>query len=133
MAFALDHIVLNVRDIDASIAFYSGLIGLGVERLEEYKRGELPFPSLRVNAETIVDLLPEELWASSTEVQAGENMNHFCIAVSLADWERIESGLDAAGVSIEAGPMILSGARGDGNAVYVRDPDGNRVEIRYYD
>ena len=41
--------------------------------------------------------------------------------------------LAAAGVDIEMGPLMLSGARGDGTSIYVRDPDGNRVELRYYD
>ena len=55
---AMDHIVLNVPDIDRSLAFYIDVLGLEPERLEEFRQGKVPFPSVRVSAETVIDLFP---------------------------------------------------------------------------
>ena len=53
----LDHIVLNVTDVERSLAFYEGVLGLPAERVEAWRRGELRFPSVRVNEGTIIDLV----------------------------------------------------------------------------
>ena len=47
---AMDHIVLNVPDIDRSLAFYMDVLGLEPERLDKFRRGEAPFPSVRISA-----------------------------------------------------------------------------------
>jgi catechol 2,3-dioxygenase-like lactoylglutathione lyase family enzyme len=44
---SLDHIVLNVSDVDRSLAFYVGGLGLEPVRLGEYRRGDVKFPSVR--------------------------------------------------------------------------------------
>ncbi len=54
----LDHIVLNVGDIDRSLEFYIRVLGLGGERVQEFKQGKIGFPSVRINEHTIVDLFP---------------------------------------------------------------------------
>ena len=54
---ALDHIVLNVADVERSLAFYSQTLGMAAERVEAWRRGELRFPSVRVNEATIIDLV----------------------------------------------------------------------------
>ena len=54
----LDHIVLNVGDIDRSLKFYIEVLGLQPERLDEFKAGKVGFPSVRINADTIIDLFP---------------------------------------------------------------------------
>jgi catechol 2,3-dioxygenase-like lactoylglutathione lyase family enzyme len=53
----LDHVVLNVADVERSLAFYCDELGLAPERVEEWRRGEILFPSVRVDAHTIIDLL----------------------------------------------------------------------------
>ena len=55
---AMDHIVLNVPDIDRSMAFYTQVLGLESERWEEFRQGKVPFPSVRVSPETVIDLFP---------------------------------------------------------------------------
>ena len=132
MEARLDHIVLNVHDTERALAFYTEVIGLAAERVEGWRKGELPFPSVRLNADTIIDLLPPELWGRGADAQARPNMDHFCMAVAANQWPALEKRLAAAGVAIELGPMTLSGAHGDGTAVYIRDSEGNRVELRYY-
>jgi catechol 2,3-dioxygenase-like lactoylglutathione lyase family enzyme len=125
---ALDHIVLNVADVERSLAFYQRHLGLPVERVEGWRKGELPFPSLRINAATIIDLV-----AAAPERASGrENLAHFCLVTEATDLEAVKRELEAAGVAVERGPVLRSGARGQALSIYFRDPDQNLVELRTY-
>lgn len=121
--YALDHIVLNVADVERSLAFYSDQLGLPSERIEQWRAGKVSFPSVRVNDQTIIDLV--------SNAPSGNNLAHFCL-VTEGSGDSLVEELQARGVEIERGPGKRSGARGDGTSVYVRDPDGNQVEIRCY-
>ena len=55
MECEMDHIVLNVEDDEKMITFYSKVLMLAPERLEEYNAGDVPFPSVRLNSDTITD------------------------------------------------------------------------------
>jgi catechol 2,3-dioxygenase-like lactoylglutathione lyase family enzyme len=133
MKLELDHIVLAVRDMDAMLRFYLDVVGLTPHRVDEYRSGAALFPCARISESALIDLLPPALWdAGDGEARTYPNLNHFCLALEQGEWEPMLARLDAAGVDIEAGPMTLSGARGDGTSIYVRDPDGNRVELRHY-
>jgi len=118
----VDHVVLNVADVERSLAFYCGELGLAPVRVEEWRRGEVPFPSARVTAATIIDLFATP--------RTGVNADHLCLVVEPMD-------LDALAVSgrftVVDGPGRRFGARGDGTSLYILDPDGNTVELRYYD
>ena len=114
-----DHIVLNVADVERSIAFYAGL-GLEPVRVEAWRRGEVFFPSMRASADTIIDLLQAD--------RSGTNADHFCLVVEPIDFDAVK-----AGYQVVDGPARRFGARGDGTSLYVKDPDGNTVELRYYD
>lgn len=118
----LDHIVLNVADAERSLAWYTGVLGLAGERVEEWRRGEAPFPSVRVDGSTIIDLFALE--------RTGENADHFCLVMPAGDWEEM---VEAGTVPVEKGPSKVFGARGMGLSIYTRDPDGNLVELRRYD
>ncbi len=134
MRLELDHVVLAVVDMDAMLRFYVDVLGLAPHRVEEFRAGAALFPCARVNDGTLIDLLPRAMWDTGDALdRTFPNMNHFCLALEKRDWTAMLERLAAGGVEIEAGPMTLSGARGDGTSVYVRDPDGNRVELRYYD
>ena len=132
MRIAFDHIVLNVRDVDRALRFYGEVIGLVPERVEQYKAGKIPFPSLRINDDTIVDLLPPEIWGGGEPGERRTNVDHFCLAVDATSWPALQQRLEQANVAIELGPITLFGAHGDGTAVYVRDSEGNRIELRTY-
>jgi extradiol dioxygenase family protein len=95
----------------------------------------VPFPCARISENTLIDLLPPAMWnfEGAGERTLYTNMNHFCIALEKSEWDAQLARLAAAGVEIELGPMMLSGARGEGTSIYIRDPDGNRVELRYYE
>jgi catechol 2,3-dioxygenase-like lactoylglutathione lyase family enzyme len=135
MKLELDHIVLAVTDMDAMLKFYIDVLGLTPHRVEQYRAGTVPFPCARITANTLIDLLPPAMWSfgDANERTTYTNLNHFCLALEKGDWDAQLARLEQAGVEIEMGPMMLSGARGDGMSIYIRDPDGNRVELRYYE
>lgn len=116
----IDHVVLNVADARRSLEFYVGVLGLEAVRLAEWEAGEAPFVSVRVHDGFIIDLMELE--------RSGENADHFCLVVE----DDIDELIVAGTITPEAGPMDLFGARGQGYSVYLRDPDGNRVELRNY-
>jgi catechol 2,3-dioxygenase-like lactoylglutathione lyase family enzyme len=126
----LDHIVLNVRDVERSLDFYHRVLGLPAERVGAWRKGEVGFPSVRVNDAIIIDLfgMPED----GGTARPGLNLNHFCLVTERADLEAAAQELTQAGVTIERGPAVRSGARGNGLSVYFRDPDANLIELRTY-
>ena len=123
----LDHIVLNVADVERSLAFYQDTLGLAAERVEAWRSGKLQFPSVRVNASTIIDLV-----AAPGANRQQPNLAHFCLVTDRQDLVGVARELTAAGVQIEVGPAVRSGARGDGLSIYFRDPDDNLIELRTY-
>ena len=118
---ALDHVVLNVADVERSLAFYCGELGLVPERVDEWRRGEVRFPSVRVDPHTIIDLLAAP--------RTGENSDHLCLVVEPTDLDAVKA---SGRFEVVDGPATRFGARGDGTSLYVKDPDGNTVELRHY-
>lgn len=130
----LDHIVLNVGDIHRSLKFYTDVLGLQAERLDEFKAGKVGFPSVRINGDTIIDLFPTR-GAADADNQAEKrqgNLNHFCMVVEQRDFSGIVGYLAQHGITVREGPVSRWGARGRATSVYFLDPDGNEVEIRCY-
>ena len=129
----LDHIVLNVGDIERSLSFYTEVLGLKGERVEEFKSGKVGFPSVRVNDGTIIDLFPRKQPVSAADGKKNNgNLNHFCMVVGAEDFAGITEYLAANHIAIREGPVSRWGARGRATSVYFLDPDGNEVEIRCY-
>ena len=125
---ALDHIVLNVQDVQRSLDFYHGHLGLPAERVDAWRRGEVRFPSVRVNDATIIDLVQSVADGTAQTT----NLAHFCLATDSPDLESAIQALADAGVRVEQGPVVRSGARGDALSIYFRDPDNNQIELRTY-
>jgi catechol 2,3-dioxygenase-like lactoylglutathione lyase family enzyme len=129
----LDHIVLNVGDIDRSLKFYTEVLGLKGERVEEFRAGKVSFPSVRINDQTIIDLFPRKNDpAKLAPEKVSRNLNHFCLVVGPADFSGIVDYLQGNKVVIREGPVSRWGAQGRATSVYFFDPDGNEVEIRCY-
>lgn len=120
---ALDHVVLVVRDVERSVAWYRDVLGMPVEQLEQWRSGERPFPSVRVDPGTIVDLVAGE--------PDGTNMDHLALVVDGVSLEELAAA-PPEGVSVLGPPRRLSGARGAGTALYLSDPDGHTIELRTY-
>jgi catechol 2,3-dioxygenase-like lactoylglutathione lyase family enzyme len=116
-----DHVVLVSPDPERLVDWYRDVLGLEVLRLEEWRRNEVPFISFRVSATFLIDVMRGE--------RTGTNVDH--LALTAADVDLDE--LAASGTfDVELGPADLYGAQGTGRGLYVKDPDGNRVELRTY-
>lgn len=117
----IDHVVLKVADVERSVTWYRDLLGLEPERLEEWRRHEVLFVSLRVDGTTLVDLL---------EVAPdGVNVDHVAFLVEPTDLAALAA---SDTFDVHMGPTELFGAQGNGQGVYVTDPDGHRIELRTY-
>lgn len=115
-----DHLVLVVADVERSLAWYVDVLGLAPERVEEWRAGQVFFPSVRISPISVIDIIPGE--------RAGTNVDHLCLVV--------DGDVDAIARSgrfdVVEGPAQRWGAQGVATSVYVRDPDGNVVELRRY-
>jgi catechol 2,3-dioxygenase-like lactoylglutathione lyase family enzyme len=127
---AMDHIVLNVTDIERSLAFYINVIGLKGERVDQFRRGEVGFPSVRISESTLIDLMKVD--APPLTEGAPRNLNHYCMVAESLDLPALVEMLQRNDVPVLRGPVSRWGARGQAMSVYLLDPDGNEIEIRCY-
>jgi catechol 2,3-dioxygenase-like lactoylglutathione lyase family enzyme len=126
---SVDHIAFNSTDVERSLDFYIGRLGLPAERIEEYRAGKVPFPSVRLNAETIIDLFPPAYHRASP---GGRNVNHIALTLDCSAPE-IEAFLVSRQIDIAREMIGNFGARGDNaHAFHVIDPDGNMLELHSY-
>jgi catechol 2,3-dioxygenase-like lactoylglutathione lyase family enzyme len=126
----IDHIVIRCKDVERQMRFYIDILGLEPYRVDEYRAGKVFFPSARVNEGMIIDLFPRP-----NEEPVGDgprNLDHYCLTIAPTDLNKVAAHLQEQGVTVEGEPKKRSGARGDGYSIYVRDFEGNRVELRYY-
>ncbi|GAA4596429.1 VOC family protein [Planotetraspora phitsanulokensis] len=118
---AFDHLVLNVEDVERALEFYCGVLGLEPVRVAEWRAGQVGFPSVRVTPETIIDMVRRPRGES--------NVDHICLVVEPLDWQEV---VDSGVFTVIEGPVGRFGARGNATSIYVLDPDGNTVELRWY-
>ena len=124
---ALDHLVLAVEDVERSLAWYCDVVGLQPVRVGEWRAGRVPFPSVRVDPGTIIDLV------TATGPLAGSgNLDHFCLVCEVEEAAELTEWAEGAGLHVIEGPDRRFGARGIATSIYVKDPDGNTVEFRRY-
>jgi catechol 2,3-dioxygenase-like lactoylglutathione lyase family enzyme len=116
----IDHIVVNCSDVEKSLAWYHDRLGLEAERVEGWRKGEVPFPSLRVSPTAVIDLFPAS--------PDGVNVDHFCLVIAPTDLDQLAKQFPGA----RRGDGLF-GAQGFASSVYVHDPDGNTIELRYYE
>jgi len=123
-----DHIVLRIRDKDRMLAFYAGVLGLSIDR----DRPELGLTHVRAGPQ-MIDLVtldgPLGRKGGAGPAETGRNLDHFALQVRPFDEPAIRAHLAANGVDvIEEGDRY--GADGDGFSLYIRDPEGNVVELK---
>jgi predicted NUDIX family NTP pyrophosphohydrolase/catechol 2,3-dioxygenase-like lactoylglutathione lyase family enzyme len=124
---ALDHIVVVSDDVEGSLRFWCGTLGLEAVRVDEWRLGSVPFPSVRVDAATIIDLLPRRGEAPRQDLARA--LDHICLVVEPTDLAAVA----ASGVlDVIEGPAARFGARGMGTSLYVQGPDGLVIELRHY-
>jgi catechol 2,3-dioxygenase-like lactoylglutathione lyase family enzyme len=121
----LDHLVLTVGDLDATVAFYAGVLGMRHEIFGD-GRSALRFGDAKINLHQ-VDRTFDPKAAAPTPGSAD-----LCFVASVPLRE-VQSRLASAGVPIEEGPIARTGALGPIVSVYLRDPDGNLIEISTYE
>ena len=126
----MDHIVLRNKDVEVSLKFYTEVLGLQAERIDEWRAGEVRFPSARINADTIIDFFGTDQDPIGKE--GDKNQDHYCMVIEPTDMEELKSKFEAMGVEIQAGPGKRWGSHGDGISLYIYDPDDNVVELRHY-
>jgi catechol 2,3-dioxygenase-like lactoylglutathione lyase family enzyme len=124
----LDHVVLRVAELERSLRFYCDALGCRVER----RLDALGLVQLRAGA-ALIDLVPVDSplgrAGGSAPGAAGRNLDHFALQVARFDAEALRAHLAARGV--EAGEVAERyGALGMGPSLYLRDPDGNVVELK---
>ena len=126
----MDHIVLRIKDVETSLKFYSETLGMQTERVEQWRAGEIRFPSVRLNDDTIIDFFGTD--QAPIGKDGIRNQDHYCMVIEPTDMEELKSKFEAMGVGIQAGPGKRWGSHGDGISLYIYDPDDNVVELRHY-
>lgn len=117
----LDHVVLRCRDQARALDFYTRVLGLAEERRLE----QIGLIQLRAGA-SMLDLVP-----AAARDEEGRNVDHFCLGVETDDLAETARYLRAQGVEVmQDEPQTRYGARGLGPSIYVRDSEGNVVELK---
>lgn len=124
----LDHVVVRVRDLDAALGFYVGALGC----TEERRSDALGLIQLRAGA-SLIDLVPVDSplgkHGGGAPDPNAKNVDHFCLRIEPIDAGALAAHLRAHGV--EPGDVgERYGADGYGPSMYLRDPDGNTVELK---
>lgn len=123
----IDHIVLNVRDVDKSAAWYEGVLGMRRETFGDDHRTALLFGGQKINLRPVS--ADPDVWITGASDAPGSADLCFITAVPPDD---VVAHLRVCGISLVDGPVARTGALGPMRSVYCRDPDGNLVEIATY-
>lgn len=124
----IDHLVLRTGALESMIRFYRQVLGMSVERRVD----DIGLVQLRAGR-SLVDLVPVDgvlgRKGGAAPGPEGRNLDHLCLRVEPFDEAAVRAHLAASGV--EAGPTEMRyGAEGTGPSIYIRDPDGNTVELK---
>lgn len=124
----LDHVVLRVRDVARMRAFYCDVLGCTFERAQP----ELGLTQLRAG-DSLIDLISIDgklgrAGGAAPGVE-GRNVDHFCLAVTPYDEAALRAFLIAHGAEVGVAGSRY-GAEGEGPSLYLRDPEGNELELK---
>ena len=121
----LDHLVLTVASIDRTVTFYENALGMTAQRFtvaDGTTRTALAFGAQKIN----LHQAGAEFEPKAAHPNPGSADLCFLSTTALEDWQ---SHLAAQGITIEEGPVPRTGATGPIRSIYVRDPDGNLIEV----
>lgn len=118
---SLDHLVLTVRDVEASIAFYRDHLGMEPVTFAAGRRA-LAFADQKINLHEA----GAEFEPKAAHPQPGSADLCFLVSEPVAE---LAARLGAGGVTVLDGPVARTGATGPIVSIYLRDPDGNLIEL----
>ena len=121
---SLDHVVLTVKDIDATCSFFAKVLGMEIVTFGENRKA-LSFGSQKINLQQ----LGRESTLKAERPTPGSGDVCFITSVALSD---VIAHLNFCGVKLIAGPVERNGASGLMMSVYFRDPDMNLIEVSNY-
>jgi catechol 2,3-dioxygenase-like lactoylglutathione lyase family enzyme len=124
----IDHVVLRVVDVDRAVRFYTEVLGCSIEKLQL----EIGLHQLRAGR-ALIDLVSVDgklgRAGGAAPGAEGRNLDHFCLRVEPWNEQAIFDWLDAHGV--DHGELASrNGAEGEGPSIYLKDPDGNTIELK---
>ncbi|MDR5867507.1 VOC family protein [Halomonas koreensis] len=121
MLSGLDHLVITVTDISRAVDFYTRVLGLDV-RYRDRERVDLMLGDMALRLHwTATDITPR----AATPTPGSQDL---CLRSRLP-LDEVQRHLEALSVEVELGPVIRQGATGELDSLYLRDPDGNLLEI----
>ena len=125
---SLDHIVLRVADVERSMAYYTTVLGCSVEHIsDEIGLYQLRAGDFIIDLVDVAGVLGRE--GGPAPGLAAHNVDHFCVRIEPFDEDKLRRFLADHGV--EAGRLYNNwGGDGRGPSIYVKDPDGNTVELK---
>ncbi len=127
-ATAIDHVVLKVSDVSRSESFYVRYLGATPEMRDEFLRGDRGFLSMRIG-DALIDLVPAE----DPGAVGPKGVAHICLRVEGGNPSTVKDILESEGVLVESSVNYgRLGARGVGPSLYITDPDGYRIELKWY-
>jgi glyoxylase I family protein len=135
----IDHVVFWVEDPLRSVSFYEDVLGFPGVRVEAFREGQVPFPSVRLSADAIIDLMPQRMAGFLNSMpgaagSAGNKVNHLCLCMTQEEYTSLRARLEARGIAMPVTMKDSFGARGLApEAFYFSDLDGNVLEARYYE
>ncbi|MFZ0887061.1 MAG: VOC family protein [Candidatus Binataceae bacterium] len=116
----IDHVVVRCLDRARTLKFYTDVLGLKEER----RIDAIGLIQLRAGA-GMVDLVP-----AAERSENGRNVDHFCLGITTGDIKEVARWLRQRQAEVIGEPAMRYGARGAGLSVYVRDPEGNVIELK---
>ncbi|XEC96554.1 VOC family protein [Paenibacillus tarimensis] len=120
----IDHFVLTVKDIESTIHFYKNILGMELVEFGDNRKA-LAFGNQKINLhESGKEFEPK---AKTPSPGSGD----FCL-ITHTPIKEVITYLESLGIVIEEGPVMRTGALGKIESVYLRDPDGNLIEISNY-
>ena len=120
----LDHLVLTVADVDATIAFYARVLGMTAVTFAQGRRA-LAFGAHKIN----LHQAGSEFVPKAKKPTPGSA--DFCL-ITTVPLDAAMAHVRSCGVDVEEGPVDRTGATGPIRSFYFRDPDGNLIEVSNY-
>lgn len=119
----LDHLVITTRNLDSCLHFYVDVLGMECDRGNG--RYSVRFGNQKFNIHTKkAEFLPAAAYPTSGSLD-------LCLVADV-DIDSVKREIEGKGYPVEEGPVVRHGALGEMKSVYLRDPDGNLIELSSY-